>query len=137
MRMLTKEMFYKMAEDFYEFCEYPVVKYKILFRFLDVTYEDRLVPIPIWLLLTRRNNLAANLEKAMLDHYGKQAYYYGHFWDKSMDRLPQQFISDKTRRWFHTIKYINQFRNTKVYLHNAIEWLVNNRNRDGLWDYGP
>lgn len=100
------------------------------------TREDRLIPIPISLLVTRPNHFSEKLEKAMLDYYGRKAYYNGYFWDKSLDKLPETFVTNKTRRWFHTIKYINQFRNTKEYLQDTMEWLLNNRNKDGLWDYG-
>jgi len=102
-----------------------------------LTREKRLIPIPINLLLTRPDEMSLNLEAAMLNHYGKNAYFHGYFWDKSLDTLPENFITNKTRRWFHTIKYINQFRNTKDYLQEVIEWLLNNTNSEGLWDYGP
>ncbi|MBH1942592.1 hypothetical protein I5677_17010 [Mobilitalea sibirica] len=101
-----------------------------------LTREDRLIPIPISLLLTRSKDLLRNLEDAMVNYYGKNAYLNGYFWDKSLDKFPEDFASNKTRRWFHTIKYINQFRNTKDYLSNAMEWLLSNRDLDGLWDYG-
>jgi hypothetical protein len=72
----------------------------------------------------------------MLNYYGRNAYYHGHFWDKSLDRLPDHFVSDKTRRWFFTIRYINHFYNTGEYLQDTMEWLLDNKTPDGFWDYG-
>lgn len=37
---MTREEFTKHAMALYEFCEYPAVRYKILFSLLDVPYED-------------------------------------------------------------------------------------------------
>ncbi len=101
------------------------------------TREDRLIPMPLMLLLSRPADLSEKLEKAMLNYYGLNAYRGGYFWDKALTGFPDDFVYNKTRRWFHTIKYINQFRHTQEYLLDAMEWLLNNRNSDGLWDYGP
>lgn len=38
--MLTKEILRRHAMALYEYCEYPAVRYKILFRILDVPYDD-------------------------------------------------------------------------------------------------
>lgn len=38
--MLTEEILKKHAMALYDFCEYPAVRYKILFSLLDVPYED-------------------------------------------------------------------------------------------------
>ena len=38
--MLTKDIFRKAALRLYEYCEYPAVRYKILFHFLDTPYGD-------------------------------------------------------------------------------------------------
>lgn len=38
--MLNKETFLKHAMALYDFCEYPAVRYKILFSLLDTPYED-------------------------------------------------------------------------------------------------
>jgi hypothetical protein len=72
----------------------------------------------------------------MLDYYGRHAYERGNFWDKSLVNLPEQFVADKTRRYFHTIKYINQFRDTKEYLQETMDWLLKNKMNSGFWDYG-
>ena len=37
---MTKEEFQKHAMALYEFCEYPAVRYKILFSLLDTPYDD-------------------------------------------------------------------------------------------------
>jgi len=100
------------------------------------TREKRLVPLPVTFLLGRRKDMPEKLENDMLHYFGGHAYENGYFWDKAPMRLPETFIGDKTRRWFHAIKYINQFRNSSEYLSETVEWLINNRNSDGLWDYG-
>ncbi len=38
--MLTREYFLSLAKNFYDWCEYPAVKYKILFHLMDIPYED-------------------------------------------------------------------------------------------------
>lgn len=101
-----------------------------------LTREDRLIPLPLNLLLTRPMEMHIPLEKALLNYYGRHAYYNGYFWDKSLDSLPDIFAANKTRRYFHAIKYINQFRYTDKYLEETIEWLLKNKNSDALWNYG-
>lgn len=107
------------------------IQHEVLF-----TREQRLVPLPVGLLLKRRDKLFPGLEQAMLDHFGKIAYDNGHFWDKNLHNFPDSFQNKHTRRWFHTINYINQFNNTSKYLEPAINWLMNSRNLDGFWDWG-
>jgi len=100
------------------------------------TREKRLVPLPVSLLLTRPAELGA-LNDALLRHYGQQAFLHGHFWDKNLLELPDNWAEPHTRRYFHTINYINQFYHTEDYLAQAMDWLENRRGADGLWDYGP
>ena len=100
------------------------------------TREKRLVPMQFGLLLKRRDNLPPALETAMLHHHGKYAFDNGYFWDKTPKVLPENFVSKQTRRWFNTFNYINQFRGSSVYLADAVNWLMENRNADGLWDWG-
>ena len=38
---MTKEEFQKHALALYEFCEYPAVRYNILFSLLDTPYDDK------------------------------------------------------------------------------------------------
>jgi hypothetical protein len=101
------------------------------------TKEKRLVPMPLGLLLARHKDINPDIEKDMLNYYGKQAYHNGYFWDKSLDQLPDEFVSNKTRRWFPTINYINRFHNTEKYLKRTMEWLIENKNPEGFWNYGP
>lgn len=101
------------------------------------TREKRLVPLPVKLLLARRADLPDGLEDGMLHHFGKKAFANGHFWDKNLLSFPKQFTDRHTRRWFHTIKYINEFHNADEYLKPAIDWLLDSRNSKGHWDYGP
>ena len=102
-----------------------------------LTRESRLVPMQSELLLKRRQQISAELEEAMLKHLGRNAYENGYFWDKTPDKLPDSFVYKQTRRWFKTFHYINQFRGSKIYLENAVEWLLENAREDGLWDWGP
>ena len=101
------------------------------------TREKRLVPMALGLLLTRPEDLPDGLEQNLLDHYGARAYDQGYFWDKHLRTLPETFRDPKTRRYFHTIRYINRFHNTRPYLERAVDWLLESRGADGLWDYGP
>ncbi len=101
-----------------------------------LTREDRLVPMQSELLLRRREEIAPSLEDAMLRHLGGDACTNGYFWDKTPDKLPENFVYNKTRRWFKTFNYINQFRGSRLYLENAVEWLMDNVRKDGVWDWG-
>lgn len=102
-----------------------------------LTREAKLVPMQPGLLLKRREELGAGLEEAMLSHLGGRAYHNGYFWAECPEKLPGEFVGKKTRRWFHSFHFINQFRGGKRYLSHVVEWLLGNRNADGLWDYGP
>jgi len=102
------------------------------------TREDRLVPLPLGLLLNR--GVSSELEKSMLDYYGKGAYYRGHLWWVPLDKMrenPPVWVNKYSLRIFPTIDYINQFKNTREYLDDTIDWLENNKNHDNLWDFGP
>ena len=41
---MTKEQLHKHAMALYDFCEYPAVRYKLLFSILDTPYEDESLP---------------------------------------------------------------------------------------------
>ncbi len=101
-----------------------------------LTKESRLLPMQSSLLLKRRVNISENLENAMLRHLGGNAAINGHFWEKTPEKLPEGFKNDKMRRWFHTFNYINQFKGSALYLKDATEWLIEQANSDGLWDWG-
>ena len=103
---------------------------------LFATRENRLVPMQFSLLFKRRENVSPALEAAMLRQYGGYAYTHGHFWDECPAHLPDTFVGKKTRRWFHSFHYINQFNGSALYLANAVDWLLMNRREDGLWDFG-
>lgn len=38
--MITREKLHEYARVLYDFCEYPAVRYKILFSLLDIPYND-------------------------------------------------------------------------------------------------
>lgn len=101
------------------------------------TREKRLVPLRTEFLLCRREQVSGVLEDAMLRYFGGYAYIHGHFWDNCPANLPERFVYNKTRRWFHSFNYINQFKGSGLYLSGAVDWLMQNVNEDGLWDYGP
>ena len=101
------------------------------------TRENRLVPMRFSLLLKRRDQISPELEEAMLGKYGEEAYYKGFFWDNCPSKLPDKFYNPKMSRWFKSFNYINQFKGTKRYLEESVEWLLSQRNEVGLWDWGP
>ena len=104
------------------------------------TREDRLVPLPLELLLSRGRDMSESLENSMRDYYGEKAYHNGYFWAVPLDKIrenPPVWVDKYSQRIFPTIDYINQFRNTGKYLSDTIEWLEKNRNNDNLWDFGP
>lgn len=121
----------------YEEGEYSYEKDRAAQHEMFLTREDRLVPMQSELLLKRRQNISNALEDAMLRHLGRRANEQGYFWEKTPDRLPENFVYKQTRRWFETFNYINQFRGSAIYLANAVEWLLDNVREDGLWDWGP
>ena len=129
------EWFY-IASRAYESGEYSYERERAAQHEIFWTKEDRLVPMQFGLLLKRRDEIPPELEDCMLRHHGEHAYNHGHFWDGTPKALPENFIYNKTRRWFHTFNYINQFRGSAIYLADAVNWLMANKNADGLWDWG-
>lgn len=126
-----------IADRAYEDGEYSYEKDKAAQHEVFLTRESRLVPMQSELLLKRREEVPCFLEDAMLRHLGGYANENGHFWEKTPGRLPESFVYNKTRRWFKTFNYINQFRGSGLYLKNAVEWLMENAREDGVWDWGP
>ncbi len=121
----------------YEDGEYSYEKERAAQHEVFLTREDRLVPMQFGLLLKRRENISPELEDALLRHHGGHAYHHGYFWDRCPAKLPDSFVYEKTRRWFHSFNYINQFKGSRLYLADAVDWLLSNQNADGLWDWGP
>ena len=126
-----------IASRAYETGEYSYEADRAAQHEVFLTREDRLVPMQSELLLKRRDKLPAEMETAMLHHLGGIASREGHFWDKTPDKLPEDFKNNKMRRWFHTFNYINQFRGSGLYLADAVSWLQKQAREDGLWDWGP
>lgn len=120
----------------YEDGEYSYERDKAAQHEVFLTRESRLVPMQSELLLKRREEISDSLENAMLRHLGGYASEHGYFWDKTPGRLPESFVYDKTRRWFKTFNYINQFRGSGLYLENVVDWLMENVREDGVWDWG-
>lgn len=102
-----------------------------------LTKESRLIPMPISLLLKRENQISEQVEYAMLQHYGEHVFYHGHFWDNCPAKLPETFCYEKTRRWMYSFRYINQFHNSRIFLKEIIDWIMENQNQDGVWNWGP
>jgi hypothetical protein len=117
--------------------EYSFERERAAQREVFGTRENRLVPMQTELLLRRREQIEPELEDAMLRHYGGHANRHGYIWSESPQRLPDNFVYNKTRRWFAAFNYINQVRGSALYLAGAADWLLRNRNADGLWDFGP
>jgi hypothetical protein len=126
-----------IASRAYESGEYSYERERAAQHEVFWTKEDRLVPMQFGLLLKRRERVSPELERCMLQHHGEHAFHHGHFWDNSPAKLPDNFKYEKTRRWFYSFNYINQFRGSSVYLADSVNWLMENRNADGLWDWGP
>lgn len=133
----TYDEWHYIASCAYESGEYSYERDRKAQHEVFWTREDRLVPMQSGLLLKRRERISPSLENAMLRHLGGIANVEGHFWEKTPDKLPESFYGNKTRRWFHTFNYINQFRGSGFYLAHAVEWLLENSREDGLWDWGP
>lgn len=125
-----------IAERAYSSGEYSYENDRAAQHEIFRTHEARLVPMQSGLILSRRSGISAETEDAMLRHLGGHAASNGHFWDKTVYSLPQNFKSDKTRRWMATFEYINQFRNSSLYLASAVEWLMDQADERGLWDWG-
>lgn len=126
-----------IADRAYGEGEYSYEKDRAAQHEVFFTHEDRLIPMQSGLILKRRDEISPEIEDAMLRHLGGHAAAHGHFWDKTPSVLPENFRSDKTRRWMATFNYINQFRGSALYLSEAVEWLMQQANEDGLWDWGP
>jgi hypothetical protein len=104
------------------------------------TREERLVPLPLGLLLGRSRALSESLQQAMCGHYGKNAYHNGYFWAVPLDKIkeePPVWADKYSQRVFPTIDYIKQIKNTREYLDDAVNWLEVSKNQDNLWDFGP
>ena len=126
-----------IAARSYEGGEYDYERERAAQHEVFWTREDRLVPMQTEFLLKRRERVSPSLEEAMLRHHGQRTYTHGHMWsDCPPVKLPEQFVYKYTRRWFHAFNYINQFRGSALYLAEAVAWLLDNRNADGLWDWG-
>lgn len=76
------------------------------------------------------------LDEAMLRHYGRRVYDHGYFRNNCPAKLPDDFSDSKTRRRLYSFHNINQFHGPAPYLADSAEWLMWNRNSDGLWDRG-
>ena len=100
------------------------------------TREKRLVPLRVEFVLTRPNHMSEALQSALLHHFARQAFHEGHFWQEAPCMLPEHFKNNKMRRWFHGFNYIAQFKGSKAYLQDAVDFLMASQNPDGLWDYG-
>lgn len=126
-----------IAHQAYGSGEYSYEEDKAAQHEVFLTREARLVPMQSEFLLKRRERLAPGIEDAMLRHLGGHANANGHFWDKTPEKLPEEFKHKQMRRWMHTFNYINQFRGSGLYLHHAVDWLLDQTEEHGLWDWGP
>lgn len=126
-----------IAQRAYESGEYSYEADRAAQHEVFSTRENKLVPMQSELLLKRRDRISPELEAAMLRHLGGAANEKGYFWACTPGKLPENFVYRETRRRFKTFNYINQFRNSALYLENAVSWLMENVGENGLWDWGP
>lgn len=133
---LTYAKWLYIASRAYESGEYSYERDRAAQHEVFFTKEDRLVPMQSGLILKRRAEISPLLEDAMLRHLGGHANEHGNFWDKTPGCLPENFADSKTRRWFATFNYINQFRGSALYLSGALEWILENAGENLLWDWG-
>ena len=172
--MSTREEFIKAALRLYEFCEYPAVRYKILFHLLDTPYDDE-----------KLSSLRPAFHKSdIVDELDREQDYNGG-WGKlqskdysAKDKFPtsmtainrclyigltiedrdilllayeylEEFLNGTSKEKLYNkneraipwqtasiCNYINQFRGSALYLADSVNWLMENQNENGLWDWG-
>lgn len=98
----------------------------------------RLVPLPFVFLLLRRDDIPDRLQQLMLDYCWERHLKNGYFWPEAkLHQLPESFCHNKTRRWFSSLEFFTAFSGNSRYLQGPVEWIMNGRSEDGLWDFGP
>ncbi|NLO39897.1 MAG: hypothetical protein GX115_10580 [Ruminiclostridium sp.] len=98
----------------------------------------RLILLPFNFLLLRRNDIPDRLQHAMLDYCWERHLKNGYFWPEAkLHQLPESFYYNKTHRWFSSLEFFITFKGNSRYLQGPIEWVINGRSEDGLWDFGP
>lgn len=125
-----------IAERTFEDGEYSYERERDAQHEVFLTREARLIPMQFSLILKRREKVSLQLEEAMLHTYGEQAYREGYFWRESPERLPEIFKNKYMSRWFYSFNQLSTFRGSGCYLDESIDWLLSQRQEDGLWDWG-
>lgn len=132
----TYSEWHYIAERTFESGEYSYERERAAQHEVFGTRKKRLVPMQTGLLLKRRDQISPKLEEAMLRYYGEYACINGFFWSETPRKLPESFVYNKTRRYFSTFNYINRFRGSAMFLADSVNWIMENQNTDGLWDWG-
>lgn len=98
---------------------------------------ERLVPLPFEFLLLRRKDIPNRLHQPMLDYCWERHLKNGYFWPEAkLHQLPA-FYHQKTRRWLNSFEFFTSFSGNARYLQGTAEWIMNGRNENGMWDFGP
>ncbi len=91
---------------------------------------------PLWLLTSGGAHLSARTEKLYLDWIWNKPdgiyYVYGSCLASTPDILSKEFTS-----WLDALELFSRFPAGWAYVRSAINWMWEQRDRDGLWDFGP
>jgi len=88
------------------------------------------------LLGSRASKLSKSVEEALVDwvwHKEDGVGYLG----IPLSKLPQRFTPGMLDRLFTSLEILSCFSSWRKHADNVIAWLWANRNREGLWDFGP
>lgn len=98
-------------------------------RFLD--------PVNFYQVSLLSNQLSDFCESIFVDYvlnYKTGIYYIGYF--NSLVNLPNEFCSKECSRFVASIELLAKYKNSTAKLKFAKEWIYENRNLDGKWDFG-
>lgn len=88
------------------------------------------------LLGSRADGLLKSLEKALVDWVWHRQDGVGYL-EIPLSNLPQRFTAGMLDRLFTSLEILSCFASWRGNADNVIEWLWNNRNDEGFWDFGP
>ncbi|HKZ95047.1 MAG TPA: hypothetical protein VJ249_10795 [Candidatus Bathyarchaeia archaeon] len=88
------------------------------------------------LLGSRASKLLKSLEKALVDWVWHKEDGVGYL-EIPLSNLPQRFTAGMLDRLFTSLETLSYFPSWRKHAGNVIDWLWTNRNKEGLWDFGP
>lgn len=88
------------------------------------------------LLGSRATKLQENLEKALIDWVWHKEKGIGYL-EIPLANLPTCFTAGMLDRLFTSLEILSYFPSWRRHAGNIIEWLWEQRNKEGLWDFGP